>query len=120
MELLKIRKELIIDLREDFPELVDRFNHFVISPLKSKQNSVISLNFNKETERLHKEIIVKIFRTSNADNEYNTLKRLKKLNLLIPDIIFYKKPYLFLEKAEGVNLCDYINEKLVDVADLNE
>jgi len=120
MELLKIRKEIITDLKEDFPELVDKFNHFVISSLHSKQNSVISLTFNKETERLPKEMIVKIFRTKNADNEYNTLKRLKKQKLLIPDIIFYKKPYLFLEKAEGVNLCDYINDKLVDVADLNE
>lgn len=118
MELLKTRKDLITDLKEDLPELVDKFNHFILFPIESKKNSVVGLTFNRDTERLPKEVIVKIFRTDNADNEYNTLIKLKNQNLFIPDVLFYKRPYLILEKINGVNLCDFINEKLVGVVDL--
>ncbi len=118
MEFFKTRKELITDLKEDLPELVDKFNHFILFPIKSKKNSVVGLTFNRDTERLPKEVVVKIFRTNNADNEYNTLTRLKDQNLFIPNVLFYKKPYLILEKIKGVNLCDFINERLVDVSDL--
>ena len=98
--------------------MVDKFNHFILFPIKSKKNSVVGLTFNRDTERLPREVIVKIFRTDNADNEYNTLVKLKKQNLFIPDVLFYKRPYLILEKINGVNLCDFINEKLVGVVDL--
>jgi len=118
MELLKTRKDLIIDLKEDLPELVDKFNHFILNHIKSKKNSVVGLTFNRDTEHLPKEVIVKIFSTNSADNEYSTLTKLKRQNLFIPNILFYKKPYLILERIKGVNLCDFINEKLVDVADL--
>jgi len=118
MELLKTRKDLIIDLKEDLPELVDKFNHFILYHIKSKKNSVVGLTFNRDTENLPKEVIVKIFRTNNADNEYDTLTRLKKQNLFIPNVLFYKKPYLILEKIKGVNLCDFINDILFNVSDL--
>ncbi|MHA1461396.1 MAG: hypothetical protein ACTSO8_07935 [Promethearchaeota archaeon] len=118
MELFKTRKELITDLREDLPELVDKFNHFILSPFKSKKNLVVGLTFNRDTEHLPKEVVVKRFNTNNADNEYSTLTRLKKQNLFVPNILFYKKPYLFLERIKGVNLCDFINEKLVNITDL--
>ena len=118
MELLKTRKDLIIDLKEDLPELVDKFNHFILNHIKSKKNSVVGLTFNRDTEHLPKEVIVKIFSTNSADNEYSTLTKLKRQNLFIPNILFFKKPYLILERIKGVNLCDFINEKLVDVADL--
>jgi hypothetical protein len=118
MELFKTRKDLITDLREDLPELVDKFNHFVLVPFKSKKNSVVGLTFNRDTENLPKEVVVKIFNTHNADNEYRTLMRLKRQKLFIPNVLFYKKPYLILERIKGVNFCDFINEKLVDVADL--
>ena len=119
MELLKTRKDLIIDLKDDLPELVDKFNHFILFHLESKKNSVVGLTFNRDTEHLPKEVIVKIFRTNNADNEYNTLTRLKRQNLFIPSVLFYKKPYLILEKIEGVNLCDFINDILFNVPDLD-
>jgi len=118
MEFFKTRKDLITDLKEDLPELVDKFNHFILLPIESKKNSVVGLTFNRDTERLPKEVVVKIFRTNNADNEYNTLTRLKRQNLFIPSVLFYKKPYLILEKIKGVNLCDFINERLVNVSDL--
>ncbi|MFX0075354.1 MAG: hypothetical protein ACFE96_07925 [Candidatus Hermodarchaeota archaeon] len=118
MELLRTRKDLITDLKEDLPELVDKFNHFILFPIESKKNTVVGLTFNKATDRLPKEVIVKIFHTDNSDIEYNTLQKLKKQNLSIPGVLFYKKPYLFLEKIQGVNLCDYVNDKLVNAVDL--
>ncbi len=118
MELLKIRKDLIIHLKEDFPELVDKFNHFLLSQFKSKRNIVVHLTFNKKTESLPKEVVIKIFKNNNADTEYDTLKQLYEQEILVPKIIFYKKPYLILEKIEGINLCDYINDRLMDAVDL--
>jgi len=98
MELLNIRKEIILNLKEDIPELVDKFNHFILKPLPSKKNSVSELIFNKKTENYPKEFIIKIFRTPNIENEYLTLKKLHKQKLPVPKILFYKAPFLLLEK----------------------
>jgi len=119
MELLKIRKDLIIRLKEDFPELIDKFNHFILSQFQSKQNTVVHLTFNRKTESLPKEVVIKIFKNDNADIEYETLRQLYKQEILVPKIIFYKKPFLILEKIEGINLCDFINDKLLKVADFD-
>ena len=119
MELLKIRQELIIDLKEDFPELIDKFNHFILSQFQSKKNTVVHLTFIRTTESLPKEVVIKIFRNDNAETEYDILKQLYKQEILVPNIIFYKKPYLILEKIEGINLCDFINYRLYRVADLD-
>ena len=119
MELLEIRKEIISGLKQELPELVDKFNHFLLQNLPSKQNSVVLLTFNKETENLPRVCVVKIFRTENADKEVEILKKLKEQNLLVPKILFYKKPFLILEKVDGINACDYINDKLIGVEDIN-
>ena len=119
MELLKIRKDLIIHLKEDFPELVDKFNHFILSQFQSKKNTVVHLTFNRKTESLPKEVVIKIFTNDSADTEYDTLKHLFEQEILVPKIIFYKKPFLILEKIEGINLCDFINDRLLKVADLD-
>ncbi|MFW9938606.1 MAG: RIO1 family regulatory kinase/ATPase [Candidatus Thorarchaeota archaeon] len=120
MELLNFRKEIIIDLREDFPELVDKFNHFILKFLPSKKNLVAELIFNKETERLPKELVIKAFKSPNAENEFNTLKKLQQQNMSVPKILFFKNPYLILEKLDGVNLCDFINNKLKNVESLDD
>jgi len=119
MELLKIRKDLITHLKEEFPELVDKFNHFILSQYQSKKNTVVHLTFNRKTESLPKEVVIKIFTNDNADIEYDTLKQLYKQEILVPSIIFYKKPFLILEKIEGINLCDFINDRLLKVADFD-
>jgi len=119
MELFKIRKELITELREDFPELVDKFNHFILAQFQSKKNIVIHLTFIRKTELLPKEIVIKIFRNNNADIEHDILKQLYNQELQVPKIIFFKDPYLILEKIEGFNLCDFINYRLYRVADLD-
>ena len=119
MELLKVRKELITNLKEDFPELVDKFNHFILAQFQSKKNTVIHLTFIRKTESLPKEVVIKIFRNDNADTEYDILKRLYKQDLPVPNILFFKKPYLILEKIEGFNLCDFINYRLYKRANLD-
>ena len=119
MELLKIRKELITHLKEDFPELIDKFNHFILSQYPSKKNIVVHLTFNRKTESLPKEVVIKIFTNDNADIEYDTLKQLYEQEILVPKIIFYKKPFLILEKIDGINLCDFINNRILEVADLD-
>ena len=119
MELLKIRQDLIIHLKEDFPELVDKFNHFILTQFQSKKNTVVHLTFNRKTESLPKEVVIKIFTNDSADTEYDTLKHLFEQEILVPKIIFYKKPFLILEKIEGINLCDFINDRLLKVADLD-
>ena len=119
MELFKIRKDLITHLRKDFPELVDKFNHFILFQFVSKKNKVVHLTFNRKTESLPKEVVIKIFTNDSADTEYDTLKHLYEQDILVPNIIFYKKPFLILEKIEGINLCDFINDRLLKVANLD-
>ncbi|MHA1670215.1 MAG: hypothetical protein ACTSV5_06500, partial [Promethearchaeota archaeon] len=46
--------------------------------------------------------------------------QLNKQEICVPKILFYKQPFLILEKVEGMNLCDYINEKLRNTEDLSE
>jgi len=120
MELLEIRKEIIINLKADLPELVDKVNYFNLIRLPSKKNVVVDLNFIRPTERFPKDIVVKIFRTNNMDIEYTTLGQLNNQDISVPKILFYKKPFLILEKIKGMNLCDYINEKLRNHKELSE
>jgi len=114
MELLELRKEIIQGLKVELPELVDKFNHFILRNLPSKQNSVVLMTFNKETANLPRECVVKIFRTGKGDNEVEILKKLKNQNLFVPEIVFYKNPYLILEKVDGINVCDFINKNLAN------
>ena len=120
MEILEIRKEIITNLKEDLPELVDKVNFFNLVKLPSKKNSVVHLRFNRPTERFPRDIVVKIFRTNNMEVEYRILKQLDKQEICVPKILFYKQPFIILEKVEGMNLCDYINDKLRNSEDLSE
>jgi hypothetical protein len=120
MELIKVRQELIMDLRDDLPDLVDKFNHFILTPFNSRKNTVVHLSFNKATETLPKDMVVKIFRNINSESEYQTIQRLNEQNLSIPDIIFFKNPYLFMRKIDGINVCDYINDNLKNIETLDD
>ena len=120
MELLEIRKEIVTNLKEDLPDLVDKVNFFNLVKLPSKKNSVVHLSFNRPTERFPKDLVVKIFRTSNFDIEYSMLEQLNKQDICVPKILFHKPPFLILDKVDGLNLCDYINDKLKNSEDLSE
>ena len=119
MELLEIRKEIVSNLKGDFPDFVDKLNYFIIQKLSSKKNSVVKVIFNKPTKNFPKKIVIKIFRTNNAQKEYSELIKLKNQELTVPEVLIYKNPFLILKYIEGENLCDYINNKLVNIQELN-
>ncbi|TFG24430.1 MAG: hypothetical protein EU533_02130 [Promethearchaeota archaeon] len=119
MELLEIRKEIVSNLKGDFPDFIDKLNYFIIQKLSSKKNSVVKIIFNRPTKHFPKNIVIKIFRTNNAQKEYSELIKLKNQELTVPEVLFYKNPFLILNYVEGENLCDYINNKLVDIQELN-
>ncbi|MFX1310459.1 MAG: hypothetical protein ACFE8C_12225 [Promethearchaeota archaeon] len=95
-------------------------NNFQMTELPSKKNSVLNIEFAKKPTKLPKEVIIKIFRTKNIANEINILNRLKNQKFHVPSILFFRKPYLILEKVEGTNLCDFINENLKGKQKLDE
>ncbi len=118
MDIHKIKNKMLQDLKEQIPELTT--DQIQISELPSKKNSVIILKFDKKPSKLPQEVIVKIFRTENIANEINILNRLRNQHFHVPSILFFHNPYLFLEKVEGTNLCDFINERLKGTKKLDD
>ncbi|MFX0024374.1 MAG: hypothetical protein ACFE9S_18795 [Candidatus Hermodarchaeota archaeon] len=118
MDLQKIQSRMINDLKHQIPELNPE--NIQITELPSKKNSVVNVKFNKKPSKLPKEVVVKIFRTKNFAHEINILNRLKNQNFHVPIILFFQKPYLILEKINGINLCDFINDKLKDKKSLDD
>jgi len=118
MDLKKIRTKMVRNLKDQIPGLSQ--DNFKITELPSKKNSVVKIEFDKKPTKFPKEIIVKIFRTKNIVHEINILNRLKNQKFFVPRIIFFRKPYLILEKVNGTNLCDFINEKLKGTQNLDE
>lgn len=117
---LKIKRKLISDLNYVIPELVEGLDTFSLNRLTSKKNIVYELIFKKKPKKLPKIVILKLFRTEYAEKEYNALIKLKKQNLAVPKVLFFNKPYIILEKLNGVNLCDFINENLINTTSLGE
>jgi Ser/Thr protein kinase RdoA (MazF antagonist) len=118
MDLQKVQSRMVRDLKQQIPELT--IENIKITELPSKKNSVINVEFDKKPSKLPKEVVVKIFRTKNIVHEINILNRLKNQNFNVPRILSYQKPYLILEKVNGTNLCDFINEKLKGTQNLDE
>ena len=119
MELLEIRKEIVSNLKGDLPDFVDKLNYFIIQKLKSRKNSVVKVVFNRPTKHFPKDIVIKIFRTTNARKEYSELIKLGNQELRVPNVLYFKSPFLILNYIEGENLCDFINDKLINVEDLS-
>ena len=120
MSLQPIRSKIAKDLKGIIPELRKDTYNFNIYELKSRKNTVINLEFDKEPLDFPKEFVIKLFRTKNIVSENNILTRLKNQNFHVPKILSLKKPYLILEKIEGINLCDFINDNLKDTERLED
>ena len=118
MELLEIRKEIVSNLKGELPDFIDKLNYFIIQKLNSKKNTVVKVVFNRPTDSFPKNIVIKIFRTLNAQKEYSELIKLQNQELTVPRILFFRNPFLILNYIEGENLCDFINDKLIDVQEL--
>ena len=120
MSLQKIKSKIGKDLKGIIPEVRNKDFNYNITELPSKKNTVINLIFDKKPRDFPKEVVIKIFRTKNIVSENNILIRLKNQNFRVPEILSLKKPYLILEKVQGVNLSDFINEKLKNSEELDD
>ena len=120
MSLLKIKSKIAKDLRGIIPEFRNKDMIYNITKLQSRKNTVIDVVFDKKPNNFPKQFIVKIFRTKNIVSENNILNRLKNQNFHVPEILSLKKPYLLLEKVQGVNLCDFINDNLKNTRELDD
>ncbi|MFX1570935.1 MAG: hypothetical protein ACFFCV_21560 [Promethearchaeota archaeon] len=109
---------MVQELHKQIPEITN--DKIQISELPSKKNSVIQLKFDRKPSKLPQEVVVKIFKTENIANEINILNRLKNQKLHVPSILFFHTPYLILEKIDGTNLCDFINERLKGTEQLDD
>ncbi len=120
MDVHKIKNKVLNDLRQEIPDLIEGKNNFSLTRLSSKKNIVYELIFDKKPDKLPKEVILKLFRTNYAEKEYKALIKLEKQGLPIPKVLYFKKPYLILKKLEGVNLCDFINDNLLNISAIDE
>ncbi len=116
----KVTKDIIRDLNEEIPELIKDGYKFKITQLHSKKNVVVKLKFNKKPNNFPIETTIKIFRTKNIVSEINILKRLENQKIKVPKLLLFKNPYLILEKLNGINLSDFINDNLIDIKELND
>jgi hypothetical protein len=120
MDPLKIKEKIIIDLSDQIPELINGENEFILNRLTSKKNMVYELTFEKKPENFPKIVILKLFRTEFAQIEYNALLKLEKQGLTVPRVIFFKKPYIILERINGKILTNYINDNLINISSLHD
>jgi len=120
MSLQKIKSKIVKDLKGIIPEFRNKDNNFNIIELESKKNLVLNVVFDKQPRSFPKDFIIKIFKTKNLVSENNILIRLKNQNFPVPNVLGLKNPYLILEKVEGINLCDFINNNLKDSEKLDD
>jgi tRNA A-37 threonylcarbamoyl transferase component Bud32 len=113
----EIKDIIIHDLVNEIPELSEGFS---LSQYKSKKNFVYDLVFKIRPRNFPKQIILKVFQTENADYEYNIYQKLAPQNIPIPKVLLFKKPYLILEKINGINLCDLVNNNLINMVKLDD
>ena len=120
MDPQKIKEGIINDLSDQIPDLINGENDFILNRLTSKKNLVFELIFEKKAENFPKIVILKLFRTEFAQIEYNALRKLEKQGLAVPKVLFFKKPYIILERINGKNLTNYINDNLINITSLHD
>ncbi len=108
-----IKEKLKSDLKGEIPDLINKDNYISLTRLPSKKNLVYNLEFSEKPKSVPKNIVVKIFQTEFFDREFDTLTKLKKQSFTVPKVLIAKKPYLIMERIEGENLCDFINDNLM-------
>ena len=120
MDPQKVKKKVIKDLSPYIPEIQEENNPFSLKRLTSKKNIVFELDFKVKHKKFPKVVILKLFRTEFAEKEYNALTKLGKQDIAVPKVLYFNKPYIILEKLNGANLCDLINDNLIKVTSLDE
>lgn len=120
MKQVIVSKKFDRELRKDLPELFDSSTNFSLKRMPSKKNIVFDIRFKKKPKEYPEQVILKIFQTENYQKELDTLKKLKVQKLKVPEILFEGDTYLLMEKIQGDNLCDFINNKLTRNKHLSE
>lgn len=120
MKKVIVNKKFDSELRKDLPELFDSSTNFSLKRIPSKKNVVFDLKFKKEPKEYPAQVILKVFKTDHYQTELNALKKLKTQELRVPEVLFEGDNYLLMEKIQGNNLCDFINDNLTGNKHLSE
>lgn len=104
---ITLKKEVLKDLKEIMP----RLEVSTAKILKAQKNFVILITLNNP-KLFPKEIVVKKISSKNFKIEYENLISNYQNGILVPKILAYRKPYIIMERIEGLNLCDILNEDL--------
>ncbi len=120
MDIEKIKKKFAKNFKDEISGFSGDLNTFSLIQLPSKRNLVYSLTFIRKPRNFPKELILKKFQTKNAEKEFKTYKKLENQDISIPKLLLFKKSYLILEKLNGINLCDLINDNLTDTVKLED
>lgn len=102
-----LKKEVLRDLKEILPEI----EITTIKNLKAGKNLIFLISL-KNPQTLPEEIIIKKISTKSIITEHENLISNYQKGILVPKIFAFKKPYILMEKIDGLNLCDLLNEDL--------
>ncbi|TXT65001.1 MAG: hypothetical protein BAJALOKI1v1_480010 [Promethearchaeota archaeon] len=118
------KKNIISTLFKKFPDLFNTYegnlNAVDLIKLKSKRNLVFEIIPKTQNSTRRQALVVKVFKNPTAHIEVNIINHLKQQNIPVPFIRSFEDPYLILEKIEGYNLCDFINQALSGTQTLDE
>ncbi|MFX1316845.1 MAG: hypothetical protein ACFE9T_13370 [Promethearchaeota archaeon] len=120
MDIEKIKKKFVKNFKDDISGFSGDLDKFSLKQLPSKKNLVYEVTFIRKPRNLPKEFILKKFQTKNMENEIKTYKKLENQDIDVPKLFLYKKSYLLLEKLNGANLCDVINDNLLNKVRLDD
>jgi len=120
MDIEKIKKKFAKNFKDEISGFSGDLNTFSLIQLPSKRNLVYELTFVRKPRNFPKELILKKFQTKNAENEIITYKKLENQDINVPKLLLFKKSYLILEKLNGTNLCDLINDNLLNTVNLDD
>jgi len=102
-----LKKEVLRDLKEILPEI----EITTIKNLKAGKNLIFLISL-KNPQTLPEEIIIKKISTKSFITEHENLISNYQKGILVPKIFAFKKPYILMEKIDGFNLCDLLNDDL--------
>ncbi len=102
-----LKKEVLGDLKEILPEI----EITTIKNLKAGKNLIFLISL-KNPQTLPEEIIIKKISTKSFITEHKNLISNYQKGILVPKIFAFKKPYILMEKIDGLNLCDLLNDDL--------
>ncbi len=113
-------KNILSKLENDFS--VKSIGSELIEAIKypSKKNEVYAITLKKPINNLPESFVVKLIKSDNSSIEVANIKKLKNSSLAIPKILYHTESLLIFDKIEGENMCDFINDNLNGIDDLNE